>query len=276
MDKTVLELVNVTKTFHKNTPNEHTALRNINLTLEEGDFVTIIGSNGAGKSTLFNAICGSFPIDSGKICLRGKTINNLPDFKRAYTIGRLHQDPMKGTAPNMTVEENLSLAYTRQAKKSFFAVNKQDSKKFKELLSMLDLGLENRLKTKIGLLSGGQRQAVSLLMATITKPQLLLLDEHTASLDPQTAKQVLAITKRLVRESNIATMMITHDIKAALEIGNATIMMDDGRIILDIKGHKRKDMTVDELLSLYSKESKKELLNDRMLFQLKKDETSQQ
>lgn len=270
MSGSILELVNVSKTFFPNTPNEKKALKDIDLSLNEGDFVTVIGSNGAGKSTLFNAVCGSFFIDSGSILLDGKEIKNLPDYKRAYMIGRLFQDPMKGTAPNMTVEENLSLAFGRKAGRSFFAVNHRDNKKFKELLSMLDLGLENRMTAKIGLLSGGQRQAVSLLMSTISEPKLLLLDEHTAALDPATAKKVLDITVSVVNEKKTATMMITHDIRAALEVGSRTIMMDEGHIILDISGEERKNMTVEKLLQLYSKESKKQLLNDRMLFELQK------
>lgn len=265
-----LELKKVNKTFFSGTVNEKTALRDISFRLSKDDFVTIIGSNGSGKSTLFNAICGTFFIDSGSILLDGKEIKNIPDYKRAYFIGRIFQDPMKGTAPHMTVEENLSLAYGRKAGKSFFAVNRRDCKKFKELLAMLDLGLEDRMTTKIGLLSGGQRQAVSLLMSAIAEPKLLLLDEHTAALDPATAKKVLDITISVVEKTGNAAMMITHDIRAALDVGNRTIMMDEGRIILDISGEERKGMTVEKLLQLYSKESKKQLLNDRMLFELEK------
>lgn len=263
---TMLNLKNVSKTFYPGTVNEKKALKSLNLTLEPGDFVTIIGSNGAGKSTLFNAIGGAFYIDSGAIFLDNKNITALPDYKRAFDIGRLMQDPMKGTAPSMTIEENLALAYTRKAKKSFFALNKRDSSHFRELLETLDLGLENRMKTKVGHLSGGQRQAVTLLMCTISSPKLLLLDEHTAALDPATAQKILNITTDIVSESKITTMMITHDIKAALSLGNRTIMMDEGEIILDIKGDNRENMTVDELLTYYSRERKKELTNDRMLF----------
>ncbi len=261
----MLELRNVSKTFFPGTVNEKRALNSVQLHLEQGDFVTIIGSNGAGKSTLFNAVAGAFYVDRGAIILDGRDITGLPDYKRAYDIGRLMQDPMKGTAPSMTIEENLALAYTRKAKKSFFALNRKDGKYFRELLSTLDLGLENRMKTKVGHLSGGQRQAVTLLMCTISSPKLLLLDEHTAALDPATAQKILSITTQIVAESNITTMMITHDIKAALSLGNRTIMMDDGEIILDIKGEARDDMTVEELLSYYSKERKKQLTNDRML-----------
>ena len=261
----MLELDNIKKTFHPGTVNEKKALTGVTLKVDKGDFITIIGSNGAGKSTLFNAICGSFPIDSGKITLDGKDITAMPDYKRALDIGRLFQDPMKGTAPNMTIEENMSLAYCRKAQKSFFAVNKRDSDYFRELLSQLGLGLEDRMKTKIGLLSGGQRQAVSLLMSTISDPKLLLLDEHTAALDPATAAKVLDITVNIVNKTQTATMMITHDMKAALRLGNRTIMMDDGNIILDISGEKRASMTVDDLLGLYSEKSRKQLTNDRML-----------
>ncbi len=262
----MLELHDIRKTFHAGTVNEKRALDGITLHVDEGDFITVIGSNGAGKSTLFNAICGTFPLDAGAILLDGCNITHMPDYKRSYDIGRLFQDPMKGTAPHMTIEENMALAYCRKASKSFFAVNRRDSAYFRELLAQLDLGLEDRMKTKIGLLSGGQRQAVSLLMSTISDPKLLLLDEHTAALDPATAQKVLSITLDIVEKTKTATMMITHDIRAALALGNRTIMMDEGNIILDIMGEKRAGMTVDDLLQLYSKESKKQLANDRMLF----------
>lgn len=262
----MLEIKNVKKTFYPSTLNEKKALCGIDLTLNKGDFVTMIGSNGAGKSTLFNAICGNFRIDSGKVILDNKDISKLPFHKRAYDIGRLFQDTLMGTAPNMTIEENLAIAYTRKAKASFFAVNKRDNAEFYELIKRLDIGLENRMKTKVGQLSGGQRQAITLLMATISKPKLLLLDEHTAALDPETAKKILKITTELVEESSITTMMITHDINAALSIGNRTIMMDSGKIILDISGKERENMTIEKLLECYSKESKKKLANDRMLF----------
>lgn len=262
----ILMLTNVSKTFYPNTPNEKKALNGVNLTLEKGEFVCIIGSNGAGKSTLFNAIGGTFFIDSGSIVLDGKNITGLPDHKRARSIGRIFQDPMKGTAPNMTIEENLCLAYSRKSERSFFALNKKNREYFREILAVLELGLEDRMKTKVGHLSGGQRQAVSLLMSTISDPQLLLLDEHTAALDPATAKKVMDITKQLVAEKNITTMMITHDINAAIKTGTRTIMLDDGRIVLDISGKIREEMTVPKLLELYSAESKKQFANDRMLF----------
>ena len=235
------------------------------LHLNAGDFVTIVGSNGAGKSTLFNAISGVFSVDEGTIRLDSKNITNMKEYKRAYDIGRLFQDTMKGTAPNMTIEENLALAYSRKAGKSFFAVNKQDREYFTELLKQLDLGLESRMKAKVGQLSGGQRQAVSLLMSTISQPKLLLLDEHTAALDPATARKVLDITTRIVSEGRITTMMITHDMQAALTLGNRTIMMDDGKIIFDISGEERAKMTVEDLLECYHENSRKKLTNDRML-----------
>ncbi len=261
----MLNLINVSKTFFPGTVNEKKALNALNLHLDPGDFVTIIGSNGAGKSTLFNAIGGVFYIDSGAIVLDQKNITMLADHKRAYDIGRLMQDPMKGTAPSLTIEENLALAYSRKAHKSFFALNKKDSDYFRELLARLDLGLENRMKTKVGNLSGGQRQAVTLLMCTISLPKLLLLDEHTAALDPATAQKILKITTDIVAESRITTMMITHDIRSALALGNRTIMMDEGEIILDIKGEERSRMTIEELLTYYSRERKKELTEDRIL-----------
>lgn len=227
--------------------------------MNAGDFVTIVGSNGAGKSTLFNAISGVFSVDEGTIRLDSKNITNMKEYKRAYDIGRLFQDTMKGTAPNMTIEENLALAYSRKAGKSFFAVNKQDREYFTELLKQLDLGLESRMKAKVGQLSGGQRQAVSLLMSTISQPKLLLLDEHTAALDPATARKVLDITTRIVSEGRITTMMITHDMQAALTLGNRTIMMDDGKIIFDISGEERAKMTVEDLLECYHENSRKKL-----------------
>ena len=266
----MLNIRNISKTFYPGTPNERKALKNINLSLASGDFVTIIGSNGSGKSTLFNAISGAFYPDCGQILLDGKNIVGLPDYKRALNIGRLFQDPMKGTAPSMTIEENLALAFGRKGRNSFFALNKKDTNYFRELLATLDLGLEFRMKAKVGQLSGGQRQAVSLLMSTIASPKLLLLDEHTAALDPATAQKILTITTDIVNKSKITTMMITHDIKASLALGNRTIMMDEGEIVLDIHGEQRKNMTPEELLTYYSKERKKQLSNDRMLFSLQK------
>ena len=244
---------------------KRTLFEDVNIKFNKGCCYGIIGANGAGKSTLFNAISGVFSVDEGMIRLDSKNITNMKEYKRAYDIGRLFQDTMKGTAPNMTIEENLALAYSRKAGKSFFAVNRQDREYFTELLRQLDLGLESRMKAKVGQLSGGQRQAVSLLMSTISQPKLLLLDEHTAALDPATAQKVLDITTRIVSEGRITTMMITHDMQAALTLGNRTIMMDDGKIIFDISGEERAKMTVEDLLECYHENSRKKLTNDRML-----------
>ena len=262
----MLEIKNVSKTFAKDTVNEHKALNNINLTLNDGEFVTIVGSNGAGKSTFFNMICGTFEQDKGRIILDGKDISFMPEHKRARLVGRVFQDPMKGTAPNMTIEENLALAYSR-AGSSFFsqAIGKKKREYFREHLARFDMGLEDRMKTKIGLLSGGQRQVVTLLMCTIVTPKLLLLDEHTAALDPVTADKVMKITNDIVRENNITTMMITHNMSQALVTGTRTIMMDSGEIILDVSGEEREKMTLDDLLNLYSLKKKEAFANDRML-----------
>lgn len=262
----MLQLSKVSKTFYKGTINEKKALKDIDLLLKPGDFVTVIGSNGAGKSTLFNAIGGSFLVDAGDIVLDGKNITAMPEYKRSFDIGRLMQDPMKGTAPSMTVEENLALAYTRKAKKSLFAINKRDTEVFYQMLSRLELGLEERMKTKVKNLSGGQRQAVTLLMCTIASPKLLLLDEHTAALDPATAVKIMDITKEVVAESHITTMMITHDVQSALSVGNRTIMMDEGEIIMDIQGEERIGMSVEKLMSMYSAKKHKKLADDRILF----------
>ena len=263
-----LEIQNLTKIFEPNTHNQKAALQHLNLSLKPGDFVTILGSNGAGKSTLFHAILGAFLPDEGSIVLDGRDITYMKDYKRAYDIGCIYQDPMRGTAPHMTIEENLSLAYTRKASRSFFAVNKKDSAYFRELLASLHLGLEDRMKTQIGLLSGGQRQAVSLLMATIASPKLLLLDEHTAALDPATSRKVLKITEQIVRERRITTMMITHDMGDALAYGNRTVMMDSGQIVLDISGERRGSMTPARLVELFAASSKKQLAYDRVLFSM--------
>lgn len=264
----MLKITNVSKTFAKDTANEHTALRNINLTLNDGEFVTIVGSNGAGKSTLFNMICGTFQQDKGKILLDDKDISFMPEHKRARLIGRVFQDPMKGTAPNMTIEENLALAYSRAGSSSFSqAIGKKKRKFFEEQVSRFDMGLEDRMKTKIGLLSGGQRQVVTLLMCTIVTPKLLLLDEHTAALDPVTADKVMKITNDIVRENNITTMMITHNMSQALTTGTRTIMMDNGEIIIDLDSEQRKEMEVSDLIKLYREKEKKDFDNDRILLQ---------
>ena len=258
-----LSLINLTKKFEKGTINEKVALDNFSLEVAPGDFITILGSNGAGKSTLFNAILGNFITDEGNIILDGQDITFEKDYKRALNISCLYQNPLRGTAPNMTIEENLALAYTRKASKSFFAVNKKDSAVFREALAQLDLGLEDRMKTKMGLLSGGQRQAASLLMAALAQPKLLLLDEHTAALDPSAAQKVLKITRDIVARDNITTLMITHDMKNALSYGNRTIMMDSGRLVLDISGEERENMTPADLVKFFTERGGS--LSDRTL-----------
>ena len=260
-----LSLIGLKKAFERGTPNEKVALDDVNLEVAPGDFVTILGSNGAGKSTLFNAILGKFKLDRGRIILDGEDITRQKDYQRALNIGCLYQNPLRGTAPNMTIEENLALAYTRKASRSFFAVNRRDSAYFRELLRDLNLGLEDRLKTKMGLLSGGQRQAASLLMATIAEPKMLLLDEHTAALDPATAEKVLRLTKRIVSERGLTCLMITHNMQSALTMGNRTIIMDSGKIVLDVSGQERENLTVSDLLTLFQERAGKALDNDRML-----------
>lgn len=246
-----LSIANLSKKFERGSPNEKVALDDVSLEIEKGDFVTILGSNGAGKSTLFNAVLGKFPLDRGRIVLDGEDITERKDYKRAADIGCLYQNPLKGTAPNMTIEENLALAYTRTASKSFFAVNKKDTAFFRELLAHLKLGLEDRMKTKMGQLSGGQRQAASLVMATIAKPKLLLLDEHTAALDPATSAQVMATTRRIIAETGLTALMITHDMELALGYGNRTLLMDSGKIVLDVSGEERAALTPQGLIDLF-------------------------
>ena len=260
----MLKLDNICLTFNAGTINEKKALTDLSLHLQKGDFVTILGSNGAGKSTLFNTIAGTYIPDSGKVYLDGKDITQLPDYKRSKQIGRLFQDPLKGTAPNMTIEENLALAYLRanHTKSPFSMVSKADRAEFKERLAMLNLGLEDRINQPVGLLSGGQRQALTLLMATLVTPKILLLDEHTAALDPGTAEIVLELTKKIVAENNITCLMITHNLASSLALGNRTIMMADGRIVLDIGGEERKGLTVDDLLMRFRTQG---LDNDRIM-----------
>lgn len=254
-------------TFNPGTVNEKKALTDINLKLEAGDFATIVGSNGAGKSTLFNAIAGSFIPDTGSIVLDGTDITFWPDFRRSKAIGRLFQDPLKGTAPSMTIEENLALAFLRASTHTspLSRITRADRELFTERLAQLGLGLENRMKQPVGLLSGGQRQALTLLMATLVTPKLLLLDEHTAALDPATADKVLALTRRIVEENHITCLMITHNMHAALELGNRTLMMDNGHIVLDIAGPERSGMTVDDLLDRFAHNAGHHLDNDRIL-----------
>jgi putative ABC transport system ATP-binding protein len=249
----LLKLNSVNKTFNRNSLDEHQALNNVNLHVAEGEFVTIIGGNGAGKSTLFNVISGSMLCDSGEIILGSEDITYMPEYKRASFIGRIFQDPMKGTAPNMTLGENLLIAYMRSTNRNIMGVpSKKEKDYIKEHLSSLDLGLENRMNTKIGLLSGGQRQAVTLVMATLVKPMLLLLDEHTAALDPLSAKTVTELTKKIVAENNITSLMITHNISSALDLGTRTIMMDSGSIVMDLKGEERKKASVQSLLAKFN------------------------
>ena len=266
----MLKLTGLTKTFHPNTPNEKTALAGLDLHVAKGDFITIIGSNGAGKSTLFNMVSGTLLPDGGRILLDGEDMTYRPEHKRSKHIGRLFQDPLKGTAPGMTIEENLALAYLRTSGRgggAFSRVSTADRKAFRERLAELKLGLEDRMKSPVGLLSGGQRQALTLLMATLVPPKLLLLDEHTAALDPATAEKVLALTQDIVRESGTTCMMITHNITSALALGNRTIMMDDGRVVLDIAGDERGGMTVPDLLLAFKERANKALDNDRMLLE---------
>ena len=262
----MLKLQNISKTFNKGTASAKQAINNLSLQLNPGDFVSIIGSNGAGKSTVFNAIGGSFLVDSGHIFLENEDITFMPEHKRARQIGRLFQDPLRGTAPNMTIEENLALVYLRANKhRSIFGITNKERDFFRTKLAELDLGLENRLKSKVGLLSGGQRQALTLLMATMITPKLLLLDEHTAALDPATADKVLILTEKIVATGQITTMMITHNIASALTLGNRTVMMNNGQIILDISGEERTKMTVPQLLELFKEKSQVTLDDDRIL-----------
>lgn len=259
----MLKLEHVSKTFNPGTPDAKLALNDLTLHIKKGDFVTIIGANGAGKSTLFNAICGSFLTDSGRITLDGNNITFLPAHQRAKDIGCLFQDPMRGTAPGMTVEENLSLAAGGGGWLS--TVSSKTRQMFRDRVAQLDMGLENRMTQPVGLLSGGQRQALTLVMATLVPPRLLLLDEHTAALDPGTAEKVLALTRRVVAENGLTCMMITHNMSGALELGNRTLMMDSGRVVLDFEGEKRKGLTVDDLLRLFKQGTGRALDNDRML-----------
>ena len=260
----MLKLENIHLTFNPGTVNEKKALEGLNLQLEKGDFVTILGSNGAGKSTLFNTIAGTYRPDQGKVFLDGKDITALPDYKRSKDIGRLFQDPLKGTAPNMTIEENLALAYLRanHATSPFSMISKKDRTEFREKLSMLGLGLEDRMNQPVGLLSGGQRQALTLLMATLVTPKILLLDEHTAALDPGTAEVVLDLTRKIVAENNITCLMITHNLASSLDLGNRTMMMQNGRIVLDLKQEQRQGLTPDDLLKLFRSQG---LDNDRIM-----------
>lgn len=262
----MLDIKNISKTFNPGTVNEKRALTDFSLHLERGDFATIVGSNGAGKSTLFNAIAGCFYADTGSISLAGRDITFTPEHQRSRVIGRLFQDPLRGTAPHMTIEENLALAYLRASHGNPFSrISRADKEKFRAQLSLLDMGLEDRMRQPVGLLSGGQRQALTLLMATMVPPELLLLDEHTAALDPATAEKVLELTQRIVEESHITCLMVTHNMTQALELGNRTLMMADGHIVMDVSGKEREGMTVDDLVAKFKAGTGKALDNDRML-----------
>ena len=261
----MLTIDHISKTFAPGTVNEKRALNDLSLHLAPGDFVTVLGSNGAGKSTLFNAIAGTFQPDTGKIIVDGADVTRMPDYRRSKFIGRMFQDPLKGTAPNMTIEENLALCYLRasQRRSPFSMVTSGERREFRDRLSQLGLGLEDRMNTVVGLLSGGQRQALTLLMATLVTPKLLLLDEHTAALDPATAEKVLALTKKIVAENGITCLMITHNVQSALSLGNRTIMMKDGHIVLELSGDTRKTITTEQLLQAFHQQG---LDNDRILF----------
>ena len=262
----MLKLDNIHKTFNPGTINEKIALNGVNLTLNEGDFVTVIGGNGAGKSTTLNAIAGVWPIDSGKIYIGGDDVTKLSEHKRAKYLGRVFQDPMTGTATTMSIEENMAIAARRGEKRGLsWGITHQERDTYREMLKALDLGLEDRLTSKVGLLSGGQRQAITLLMASIKKPKLLLLDEHTAALDPKTAAKVLEISDKIIAENHLTAMMVTHNMKDAIVHGNRLIMMHEGKVILNISGEEKKKLTVEDLLHLFEKVSGEEFANDKAL-----------
>jgi len=262
----MLEIKNISKTFNPGTVNEKTALRDVSLTLNDGDFVTVIGGNGAGKSTLLNAVAGTWLVDEGTIRIGGVDVTHLPEHKRAAYIGRVFQDPMLGTAATMQIEENLALAYRRGKSRTLrTGISASEREKYRELLKTLDLGLEDRMTARVGLLSGGQRQALTLLMATLQKPKLLLLDEHTAALDPKTASKVLETTQRIVERDHLTTLMITHNMRDAIAYGNRLIMMHEGRVAVDVSGEAKKKLTVEDLLQLFEKASGQQMASDRML-----------
>ena len=262
----MLDVQAIYKTFNAGTVNEKTALNGVSLHLNEGDFVTVIGGNGAGKSTLLNAVAGVWPVDAGTITIDGVDVTHLAEHKRAKYIGRVFQDPMMGTAATMQIEENLALAKRRGKRRTLRpGITKAERDEYRDLLRLLDLGLEDRLTSKVGLLSGGQRQALTLLMASLVKPKLLLLDEHTAALDPKTAAKVLALSDRIVEENHLTTMMVTHNMKDAIAHGNRLIMMYDGKIVIDVSGEDKKKLTVPDLLALFSKASGSDEADDKLL-----------
>ncbi len=262
----MLKIENVYKTFNAGTVNEKVALQGLNLHLKEGDFVTVIGGNGAGKSTMLNAVTGVFGVDSGKLLIDGVDVTHLPEFKRAKYIGRVFQDPMMGTAATMQIEENLALAARRGKPRTLrIGITKAEREEYREKLKILDLGLEDRMTAKVGLLSGGQRQALTLLMATLQKPKLLLLDEHTAALDPKTAAKVLDATQKIVEKDHLTTLMITHNMRDAIAYGNRLIMMYNGHIVVDVSGEEKKNLTVEQLLNLFSQASGSDEVDDKLV-----------
>ena len=262
----MLKIENIFKTFNAGTVNEKAALQGLNLHLKEGDFVTVIGGNGAGKSTMLNAVTGVFGVDSGNVLIDGVDVTHLPGFKRAKYIGRVFQDPMMGTAATMQIEENLALAARRGKPRTLrIGITKAEREEYREKLKILDLGLEDRMTAKVGLLSGGQRQALTLLMATLQRPKLLLLDEHTAALDPKTAAKVLDVTQRIVEKDNLTTLMITHNMRDAIAYGNRLIMMYDGKIVVDVSGEEKKNLTVEQLLNLFSQASGSDEVDDKLV-----------
>ena len=262
----MLKIENVYKTFNAGTVNEKVALQGLNLHLKEGDFVTVIGGNGAGKSTMLNAVTGVFGVDSGKVLIDGVDVTHLPEFKRAKFIGRVFQDPMMGTAATMQIEENLALAARRGKPRTLrIGITKAEREEYREKLKILDLGLEDRMTAKVGLLSGGQRQALTLLMATLQKPKLLLLDEHTAALDPKTAAKVLDATQKIVEKDHLTTLMITHNMRDAIAYGNRLIMMYNGHIVVDVSGEEKKNLTVEQLLNLFSQASGSDEVDDKLV-----------
>lgn len=262
----MLELKDIYKTFNAGTINERKALQGVSLKLEDGDFVTVIGGNGAGKSTMLNAVAGVWPVDSGSIVIDGVDVTGMPEHKRARFLGRVFQDPMTGTAATMQIDENLAMAYRRGKRRTLkWGIRKAEREQYYEMLKQFDLGLENRMTSKVGLLSGGQRQALTLLMATLQKPKLLLLDEHTAALDPKTAAKVLELSQKIIAEENLTAMMVTHNMRDAIAYGNRLVMMNEGRIVIDIKGDDKKKLTVEDLLQKFEEVSGEEFANDKVL-----------
>ena len=262
----MLEIKDIYKTFNAGTINERKALQGVSLKLEDGDFVTVIGGNGAGKSTMLNAVAGVWPVDSGSIIIDDVDVTGMPEHKRAKFLGRVFQDPMNGTAATMQIDENLAMAYRRGKRRTLkWGIKKEEREKYYEMLKQFDLGLENRMTAKVGLLSGGQRQALTLLMATLQRPHLLLLDEHTAALDPKTAAKVLELSQKIIAEENLTAMMVTHNMRDAITYGNRLVMMNEGRIVIDIKGEDKKKLTVEDLLQKFEEVSGEEFTNDKAL-----------